>query len=108
MSFRKVTAIVNRMCLETVETAVRRTGVRGISVSVVKGFGEYANYFKHDWLTTHLKIEVYVTTDRATQIAQAIMDAAHTGCEGDGLVAIVPVEQLFRIRNRAPATAADL
>lgn len=102
-AFRKVTGIVNRNVLERVETALKQLGVGGISVTKVKGFGEYADFFERDWMTTHLRVEVFTSSSQAEAIARAIIDAAHTGHEGDGIVAILPVEKLYRIRTRALA-----
>lgn len=102
-AFRKVTGIVNRNVLERVETALKQMGVGGISVTKVKGFGEYADFFERDWMTTHLRVEVFTSSPHAEAIARAIIDAAHTGAEGDGIVAILPVEKLYRIRTRALA-----
>jgi nitrogen regulatory protein PII len=31
------------------------------------------------------------------------MDAAHTGLAGDGIVVIIPVERMYRIRAKAEA-----
>lgn len=83
-------------------------GVGGISVTKVKGFGEYADFFERDWMTTHLRVEVFTSSSQAGAIARAIIDAAHSGREGDGIVAILPVEKLYRIRTRALADVEQL
>lgn len=108
MSYRKVTAIIHRNALEAVETALQGLGVGGVSVSKVKGFGEYADFYERDWMTTHLRVEVFTSQVRAGAIAEAIIASAHTGLAGDGIVAILPVEQLFRIRTRAAADIESL
>ena len=41
-------------------------------------------------------------------VAQAIMDAARCGTEGDGIVAISPVDQIYRIRSGEAATPEDI
>lgn len=57
MEFRKITAIVRTFRLEKVEERLRQIGVRGISVSNVKGYGEHANFLARDWLCgTHARI----------------------------------------------------
>ena len=33
------------------------------------------------------------------------MDGAHTGCAGDGVVAVLPIDTLYLIRTRSEATA---
>jgi nitrogen regulatory protein P-II 1 len=101
MEFRKVVAIVSRGALEPVETALRSAGVTGVSVCAIKGFGEYADFYERDWMTNHVKVEVFTVREKAGAIAHVIMAAAHTGQEGDGIVAISPVESLFRIRTQA-------
>jgi nitrogen regulatory protein P-II 1 len=40
-------------------------------------------------------------------ITAALMDAAHTGVPGDGIVAILPVEKFFLIRTRSEATREE-
>lgn len=100
MIFRKVTAIFRPDRLEAVEDRLRSLGVAGVSVTKVKGFGEYANFYKPDWLCTHVRIEVFTSKLKADEIAEAIMDAAHTGMEGDGIIAILPVEAVYHIRTK--------
>jgi len=100
MKFRKVTAIFRPDRLEAVEDRLRGLGVAGVSVSKVKGFGEYANFYEPDWLCTHVRIEVFTSKLKADEIAEAIMEAAHTGLEGDGIVAVLPVESVYHIRTK--------
>ncbi|HED17455.1 MAG TPA: P-II family nitrogen regulator [Gammaproteobacteria bacterium] len=101
MSFKKITAIIRPDLLNKAEKVLKELGVPGVSVSQVKGYGEYADFYAKDWMVTHARIEVIIDTARAEEIAQAIMDAAHTGLEGDGIVSIVPVEKLYHIRTKA-------
>jgi len=100
MKFRKVTAIVRPECLEAVEKCLRKLVVPGISVTKVKGFGERMNFFEPDWLCDHVRVEVFIDVEQADKVATAIMDAAHTGREGDGIVAILPVESVYHIRTK--------
>ena len=100
MEFRKVTAIIRPGSLEKVEKALQALNVPGISVTKVKGYGEYANFYTPDWMLTHARVEVFIGQHRAEEVATAIMDAAHTGMEGDGIVAVLPVESVYHIRTR--------
>ena len=101
MLFRKVTAIIRSDALEKVEQRLQELGVPGISVTRVKGYGEYENFYSRDWLTTHARVETFISARRADEIAQAIMDAAYSGVPGDGIVAVLPVEKIYKIRHRA-------
>ena len=100
MDFRKVTAIIRPDSLEKVEKALQALSIPGVSVTKVKGYGEYANFYAPDWMLTHARVEVFVGQHRAEEVAKAIMDAAHTGIEGDGIVAVLPVESVYHIRTR--------
>jgi len=100
MEFCKVTAIVRPGVLEKVEQALQALSVPGVSVTKVKGYGEYANFYTPDWMLTHALVEVFIGQHRAEEVARAIMEAAHTGMEGDGIVAVLPVESVYHIRTR--------
>ncbi len=100
MSFKKITAIVRPDLLNKIENALKDAGVPGVSVSQVKGYGEYANLYVRDGMVSATRIEVFVDAECAQAVAQAIMLAAHTGLEGDGIVAIAPVEQIYHIRTK--------
>lgn len=100
MNFRKVTAIFRSDRLEAVEDRLRSLGVPGVSVTKVKGYGEYANFYTTDWMCSRVRIEVFIGESKAEVIAEAIIDAAHTGIEGDGIVAILPVESVYHIRTK--------
>ena len=38
--------------------------------------------------------------ERAQKVVEGIMNAAHTGQEGDGMIAVLPVEFLYLISSR--------
>lgn len=107
-NLREVTAIVRVEALETVERRLQDLRVPGITVTKVKGYGEYADFFAHDWMTEYARIEIFLKRERADEIAQAIMDAAHTGGPGDGIIVVLPVESIYRIRNKEVATSDEL
>jgi len=100
MEYRRIVAIVRGSVLEQVEERLKQTGVKGITVSVVKGYGEYANLYKADWMVNSARIEVFAEQSCVDTIVKSIMDTAHSGCSGDGLVAVMPVEKLYRIRTK--------
>jgi nitrogen regulatory protein P-II 1 len=101
MEYRKVTAIVRGELLEKVERRLQDIGVHGISVTHVKGYGEYADFYSSDWNIVRAKIEIFTDKDQAEEIAAAILDSAHTGLPGDGIVTVMPVEKIFITRSRA-------
>ena len=55
-------------------------------------------------MTSYARIEIFTSVQKVDAIAEAIMDAAHVGLSGDGIVAVLPVEKLYRIRTKSEAT----
>jgi nitrogen regulatory protein P-II 1 len=106
--FCKVTAIIRAEALERVEHHLRDLGINGFSVMQVKGCGEYTNYYSLDCMTTHARVEIFISAKRADGLAQAIMDVAYSGMEGDGIVAVLPVYKVYRIRKRAEMGTDDI
>lgn len=45
--------------LEAVEQRLPRAGVKGVTVTHVKGYGEYADFFSHDWHVRHVRLEMF-------------------------------------------------
>jgi len=107
MEFRKINAIIRSNILEKVETRLQQIGIKGITVSRVKGYGEYANFFTRDWLTTNARIEIFAAKDDVDSIVAAIAESAHTGFAGDGFVAVLPVESIFLIRTQTRCENRD-
>jgi nitrogen regulatory protein P-II 1 len=105
---KKVTAIVRTSILKTVEDRLLDEGVMGITVTPVKGFGEFKNFFRKDIFVDHIKIEVFTFNKDAHRVAEVIMESAHSGCAGDGLVAILPVEQIYKIRTKKDVETGSL
>ena len=101
MELRLVVAIIRTAALEADEERLQQMGVRGLTVTRAKGFGAHANLFSRDWLVDQVKIEIYLEQNAAESIAQAILDTAHSGSPGDGIVAIHPVEKVYSVRTRS-------
>lgn len=100
MALKKITAIIRTDALEAVEQRLRSLDVPGITVSRAKGFGEYAVFASRDWMSAHVRVEIFTDESHERQIVDAIIESAHSGTPGDGIVAIAPVEHLYRIRDR--------
>lgn len=101
-----VTAIIKPFKLDDVREALTAAGVKGLTVTEVKGYGrqkghteiyrgaEYAVSF-----LPKLKVEVVVPTDRVDGVVEAISGAAHTGQIGDGKIFVQDITRAERIRT---------
>lgn len=107
MDVKFIVAIIRRDRLEQVEKKLQDIGVERISVSKVKGYGEYHNFFARNWMVEEVRVEIFTRKDEVEDVTSAIIEAAHTGLPGDGVVAVIPVEKLFLIRSRSEATPEE-
>ncbi|HYA03835.1 MAG TPA: P-II family nitrogen regulator, partial [Syntrophobacteria bacterium] len=98
-------AIVRTRVLQDIEGRLRKMGIQGMSVFKVKGFGEDKYVLAEHTFSTHahVKIEIFVEKTKAYEIAAAILETAHTGGPGDGIICVLPVEKIFRIRTKTEA-----
>ena len=108
MVLKKIVAILVTDKLQDVELRLRKIGVGGITVTQCKGYGEYESFAGSGWSLPHVRIEIYCAAERADIIAEAIVEETHTGATGDGIVAIQPVEQLYRIRTKTEALPSEI
>jgi nitrogen regulatory protein P-II 2 len=103
---KMVTAIIKPFRLDDVRDALSQIGVKGITVSEVKGFGRQKGHtelyrgaeYTVDFLPK-TKIEAAVATDIVDQVVDAISAAARTGKIGDGKIFVYDIEQVVRIRT---------
>ena len=107
MDINKVTAIFDEFRLkEVVETLIRH-GVKGFTLHPVRGRGYYFDSFNENHLIKHIQMEIYAKAEQAKEIAQLIVDAAHVNADSEGLVCIVPVNDLLWIHDKRSATDSD-
>jgi nitrogen regulatory protein P-II 1 len=101
-----VTAVIKPHMLESVKDALRSTGVAGLTVTEVKGFGRQGGHtetyrgaeYQIDFVPK-VKVEVLCESGDAEKVAEVIANAARTGKIGDGKIWIAPVDRAVRIRT---------
>lgn len=101
MSLKLIVAYVREQRVGPLLEELRAFGVRGVSVSQAQGMGEYINPHGNHGLEPHRRIDVMLEASKAQLAAELIMQVARSGLTGDGVVAIMPIESLFRIRDNA-------
>jgi nitrogen regulatory protein P-II 2 len=101
-----ITAIVKPFKLDEVRAAVSEIGIRGVTVTEVRGFGRQRGhteiYRGAEYVVEFVpktKIEIAVDDDLVEQVIEAIMKSAKTGKVGDGKIFVFDLEQVVRIRT---------
>ena len=101
-----VVAIVKPFKVEDVKEALRDVGVAGLTVSEARGFGRQRGHtevyrgaeYQVDFVPNS-RIEVMVDDDQVDGVIDAITKSARTGKIGDGKIAVLPLEDVVRIRT---------
>ena len=103
---KKIEAIIRPFKLEDVKIALVNSGIVGMTVSEVRGFGRQkgqveryrGSEFTVEFLQK-LKVEVVVEDGKVNSVIGAIAEAAKTGEIGDGKIFITSIDSVVRIRT---------
>lgn len=103
---KKIEAIVKPFKLDDVKEALNSIGIKGMTVSEVKGYGRQKGHteiyrgaeYVIDFIPK-IKLEIVLAADLVDQAVDKIMTAANTGKIGDGKIFVLPVERVVRVRT---------
>ncbi|MDO8363281.1 MAG: P-II family nitrogen regulator [Actinomycetota bacterium] len=101
-----ITAIIKPFKLDEVKDALKATGVQGITVTEVKGFGRQGGHtetyrgseYQIDFIPK-IKVELVVDDGAVDTVVEAVKAAAVSGKIGDGKIWVTDIDRLVRIRT---------
>ncbi len=110
---KKIEAIIKPFKLDDVKEGLSGLGVKGLTVSEVRGFGRQRGHkeiyrgaeYQVDFVSK-IKIEVVMEQNLVPEAIKVIAENARTGQIGDGKIFIYPVEEVIRIRTGETGEAA--
>ncbi len=105
-SLKKIEAIIRPFKLEEVKEALVEEGVRGMTISEVRGYGRQKGHtetyrgseYRIEFIPK-IKIEVVVEESKLDTVVDAILRTAKTGQVGDGKIFIYDLNEVIRIRT---------
>lgn len=103
---KKVEAIVRIYKLEDVKNALTNQGIRGMTLTDVKGFGRQKGHtemyrgteYKVEFVPK-VKIEIAVPDESLQAVLDTILRTAQTGQMGDGKIFVSELADTIRIRT---------
>ena len=103
---KMVTAVIKPFRLDDVRDALSELGVKGMTVTEVKGFGRQKGHtelyrgaeYAVDFLPK-IKLEVAVEANLLEQVVEMVVTAARTEKIGDGKIFVTDIEEVVRIRT---------
>ena len=104
---KKIEAIIHSHKLDDVKTSLITTGVIGMTISEIKGYGQKkgsttryrGTEYRVDFVSK-IKIEAIVEDEMQDMVVQHISLAGRTGEIGDGKIFVSSVDQIIRIRTK--------
>ncbi len=107
-----ITAMIQPFMLSKVTSALEAIeGFPGMTVTEARGFGRRRNRQEQrslqiDEFRQKLRLDIVTPDEKAEQIVETLIRAAHTGNSGDGKVFVWPVEYAVRIQTGETNEAA--
>ncbi len=103
---KKIEAIFKPFKLDEVKEALTAAGIKGMTVSEVKGYGRQKGHkeiyrgaeYVIDFVQK-IKIEIVIESDMVRTVIDAIVGSAKTGSIGDGKIFISNIDEAVRIRT---------
>jgi nitrogen regulatory protein P-II 1 len=103
---KRIEAIIKPFKLDEVKEALSEVGIKGMTVTEVKGFGRTGgkkevyrgSAYVVDFVPK-VKLEIVVNDDLVHPVLEAIERTAKTGRIGDGKIFVIPVDEVVRIRT---------
>jgi len=103
---KKIEAIIKPFKLDEVKDKLNEIGVRGITVTEVKGFGRQKGHtelyrgaeYVVDFLPK-IKMEIIIDDSLVEDVVNSIVKSAQTGRIGDGKIFITDLKETVRIRT---------
>jgi nitrogen regulatory protein P-II 1 len=98
---KKIEAIVRKEKFADVYKVLEKSGIGGLTITEAKGFGHHRNGLKEK-----VKIEIYADEFQVDKIVDMIRRNAKTGTTGDGKIAIIELNKIYRIRTGEEGASA--
>jgi len=102
----KVEAVIKPFKLDAVKDKLNEIGIKGLTVTEVKGFGRQKGHtelyrgteYQVDFLPK-VKLDIIISKEMEDQVVSAIVNTAQTGKIGDGKIFITDLKEVIRIRT---------
>jgi nitrogen regulatory protein P-II 1 len=103
---KRIEAIIKSFKLDEVKDRLHQVGVRGMTVSEVRGFGRTGgkrevyrgSTYALDFVPK-VRVQIVADDDMVQTVVDAIIASARTGEIGDGKIFISPMAEVIRVRT---------
>jgi len=110
---KKIEAIFRLEKLNAVKSALWNIGIRGLNVFEVRGHGRQGGIEDENGadgdrldLLPRVQLNIVLSDHNVDRVVDTIIDATHTGQIGDGMIFVLPVQDVVRVRTGERGLAA--
>ncbi len=103
---KKIEAIIRMSKFEEVKAALAEIDVLFFTLHDVRGYGllqgEKMIYRGSEYGTEFIErvqMDIFTTKEKCPEIVEVILKSGATGKIGDGKIAVLPIDTVYRIRN---------
>jgi len=107
MTMKRITIIVPIECLDKLEACLRGTGVHGLTVTEVRGFGGHANFFQRDLLVKNVRVDIFAGAKKAEAIIETVTNFQSDDYTSAGILIVDSVERLISLYSGEDITDED-
>jgi nitrogen regulatory protein P-II 1 len=104
--FQKIEAIIREEALDRVREALAAIGIVGMNVFEIRGRGRHGGQehstrytYRHGDMLPKIQLNIILSERNLEPTIAAIVKAARTDREGDGIIFVYPVEDVVRVRT---------
>jgi nitrogen regulatory protein P-II 1 len=96
---KKIECIIAPKKFAELESALRKFGIRGMTVADVRGFGNEQTRPESFLFLPKTKVELYCMDQDWLDVVNVIQQVCRTGNLGDGKIAVYEIHELIRVRT---------
>ena len=96
---KTIAAVIRKDFLEDIVDALEDMGIRGMTITDIRGIGEEKGVSLYKPYRIHNRIEIVVADERVDEVVSVIGWLGKTGLAGDGIIGVYPMDYMIKIRT---------
>jgi nitrogen regulatory protein P-II 1 len=108
MTIKRITAIVPNDMMGPLEKSLRASGVPGVTIEHVHGYGEHPNFFRRDLMQENTRIQLFLNSEFVDSVVATIVRCAQDNNAPAGILAVESIDFLVSLTDGTDIPAKSL
>ena len=96
---KKIECFIRETDADVLVDALAKSGIGGVTLYPVRGFGRQRGHRGEGALMPKVKVEIFTLDIETEKVVSKILAVTRKGSIGDGKIAVLPVDDIIRIRT---------